>query len=537
MSAPEPHTLIDALPDLVLLIRRDGVLLSHVGGSGVAALIPESGDVGQRLGGAWPPALGTLVKQLVRRAIAERNVVEAPFADPPHRYDLRAHAQGPDRAICVVRAAAAPTGDDTLASTGEHTRPELDRRGFLRRFNQTLALAAIQEKAAAVAIIQLDGIGEIARVVDSKVSEHVLTAALLRLPRHSPRTESRHSVWYLGQLSETLLALVIETSDRDEIERCLALVCAALREPVSIGDAEFHLTPYCGVAILGQDSASPKNLLDQARSAAAEARRSGSQDISFFTDSLRLRSLARLDVARELRAAIDNGDIGLRYVGRHDLVSGRLVTEVGYLHWRHPLRGEVRPAEFLSVAATTGLATVLSRTVLRTLSHEMAAGGRFSDSEIKLSFGPLRHHLLQEDFVADVERLLADGMPATRLELRISERSFVSIGLPVLDALHGLGVRIIVDEVGRGLGSLDRLARAPLWGLQLDRAWVTALPTDAIAVRVCRAGINAAAALGLEPIATGVDDERRRQALVAIGCGQGCGDLYPRIHASESKVR
>ena len=55
--------------------------------------------------------------------------------------------------------------------------------------------------------------------------------------------------------------------------------------------------------------------------------------------TLRLESLARADIARELSEAIANGDIRLRYVGRHDLATGRLVTWVGYLCWEHPLRG------------------------------------------------------------------------------------------------------------------------------------------------------------------------------------------------------
>jgi EAL domain-containing protein (putative c-di-GMP-specific phosphodiesterase class I) len=43
---------------------------------------------------------------------------------------------------------------------------------------------------------------------------------------------------------------------------------------------------------------------------------------------------------------------------------------------------------------------------------------------------------------------------------------------------------------------------------------------------VCRAGIGVAAALGLTPIATGVDDEAQRRALLAMGCRYGSGDLY-----------
>jgi EAL domain-containing protein (putative c-di-GMP-specific phosphodiesterase class I) len=76
------------------------------------------------------------------------------------------------------------------------------------------------------------------------------------------------------------------------------------------------------------------------------------------------------------------------------------------------------------------------------------------------------------------------------------------------------------------MGSLDGLARAPIWGMQLDRAWVTALRNDDVALRVCRAGIGVAAALGLTPIATGVDDEAQRRALIALGCRYGSGDLY-----------
>jgi EAL domain-containing protein (putative c-di-GMP-specific phosphodiesterase class I) len=47
-----------------------------------------------------------------------------------------------------------------------------------------------------------------------------------------------------------------------------------------------------------------------------------------------------------------------------------------------------------------------------------------------------------------------------------------------------------------------------------------------VALKVCRAGISAAAALGVTPIATGVDDEAQREALLALGCRHGSGDLY-----------
>ncbi len=527
----------DSLPDLAVLIRRDGVILAHVGGSTVSELVPPPEAAEVRLETVWPEAAAVCIKQAVRRCIALRQSVETRFECSDICYELRAFAQGPDRALCVIRVAGvglseSPSADNSPPSE-EIVRPHFDRRGFLARFHDTLSQSAIRERPAALALVYLDGLTEIARVVDAKISDQVLSGAILRLPEGTPlapdaaQARDAEANWYLGQLSAELLAIVVESSDRDSIERCIARVCASLREPVQIGDAAFHLTPYAGVSILGQDGSSPRSLLDKARSAAAEARRANSDRIHFFTDTLKLRSLARLDAAREIREAIAGREIRLRYVGRHDLASGRLVAEVGYLRWNHPLRGELAPAEFLGMAETTGLAALLSRSLLDGLCEDFEALAPELPPDARLSFGPLRHHLLQDEFVGDIARVLSEGsLSASRLEIRISERTFAAMSLSVYQALHRLGVQIVIDEVGRGFGSLDRLARAPIWGLQLDRAWVTALRSDKVALRVCRAGISAAIALGVTPIATGVDDIAQREALLELGCRHGSGDLY-----------
>ncbi|MDE2052601.1 MAG: EAL domain-containing protein [Gammaproteobacteria bacterium] len=442
---------------------------------------------------------------------------------------MQVSPRGPDRAVCIVRAAGGGASDDS-ADTGARPAPQLDRRGFLQRFKESLSWAALRETPLSLAVIHIDGVTDIAQVLASQVSEQVMSAAIRRLPLPPQGAEFAGASprWYLGQLSEALFAIVIESADREAIEACVAQVCASLREPIRNGDAEFHLTPHAGVAILGQDSSTPRLLLDQARGAAMEARRSGpAHGIRFFTDTMKIRALARIDLARELRNAVVNGDIRLRYAGRYDLERASLTACVGYLRWPHPLRGEIRPAEFLRLAEATGLSAPLSRTVLARLREDFARLASSGRPEVCISFGALRHHVLHEEFVSDVARLITDGgVPAERLELRIAEKVFITREPAHFEPLKRLGLRLIVDEVGRGMGSLDLLARAPIWGLQLDRAWVAALRTDPTARRVCRAGIQMAAALGLVPIATGVDDAQTRDALLELGCAYGSGDLY-----------
>ena len=517
--------LFDALPDLLLLVKRDGTPVAHAGGRGVSGL--GCGTRDGQFAPAWSESTAALVRQLARKAIANRAPFEARFSERDEEYEIRVNPQGPDRAICVIRPTLRAVGDASLESTGEHRQFQLGRRGFLRRFKESLSVASLRERPIAVAVLYIDEIADIAEIIATRVSEQIMNQALARLPARAADSSPN---WYLGQLADNLLAVVVEDADRDAVEACVAAICSSLRGPIAVGDAEFRLTPYAGVSILGVDASNPRVLLDHARAAAAEARRVVSRNVFFFSDTMQLKSLARIDIARELRDAIASRAIRLRYTGRHDLRTGRRVAWVGYVRWLHPLRGEIRPAEFLRVAQTTGLATSLSRSVLAHLPQDFAELTARSDSDVRVSLGALRDHVLHEDFVADLQRFLAEGaVPPARLELRIAEKAFVARDSSDLRSLQRLGVQFVVDEVGRGVSSLMALARAPVCGLQLDRAWVRALRSDDVARNVCRAGIAIANALSLTPIATGVDDAEQRDALLELGCRFGIGDLYSGV--------
>jgi len=253
-----PDSLIEGLPDLVLLVRRDGVVLQCGGGHGVPDLRPSRDLTGQRLEAVWARPVAALLRQLARRAVASRATTEARFEEGGCAYEARASAHGPECAICVVRAAATAP-EDALDATDERPRPQLDRRGFLRRFKESMSMAALREMPLAVAVIHVDGIADIAQIIAPKVAEQIMSAAILRLPARDPGAEK--AWWYLGQLSESLLAVVLESSDRDAIDACLGSVCASLREPVATLGAEFHLTPYAGVAARRRHRSAPLRIL------------------------------------------------------------------------------------------------------------------------------------------------------------------------------------------------------------------------------------------------------------------------------------
>jgi predicted signal transduction protein with EAL and GGDEF domain len=471
-----------------------------------------------------------LIKRLLRRSIAGRTPVEARFHEHGRNYDIRVSPQGPNRAIGVVRASLSDVPVHTEESPTEPRWLGLDRRGFLRRLNDSLAMAALRERPISVAVFHVEGISHISRTMGARVSEEVMGHAMAKA---STQLETLGDA-YLGQLREHVLAAVIHSVDRDAVEARVASIREELKSPVRVGEVEFKLTPYVGVGQTGADASSADALLEHARTAMAEARRSLSEQTFFYSDAMHLRSLSRLDLGRELRDAIANRNIRFRYVGRHELTTGRKVASLAYVRWEHPLRGEIPHAEFLRIAVATGLAVDLSRMALELIVDDaLTQSPAHWPPDMRVSFGPLRDHLFHEDFVGDVERVLARNvLPPERFELRIAEKAFVARDTHALRALQKRGVQLVVDETGRGVASLAALAAAPIWGLQLDRGWVTALrenstdPRGAAARKICRATMSLANALDIAPLATGIDHQSQRDLLLEMGCRYGSGDFF-----------
>ena len=516
--------------ELRLTLSRGGKILA-CGEGQLPELTANGFGVGQAVATIWPEPLVTRIGQLTSKALSIRGTSAGDVTVGDDRYAVRVTALGPDRVDCLIGALPGPRLDPSTV-----TLHSLQRRLFLRQLKEAIALGALRERPLALAVIQVEGLADIAQLLEPAVAGQLVSALLERVAA-AATASTQLSFGGAGEIAQGVLAQLIESTDRSAIREYLTPLCAALSEPVSIGESSFHLTPYVGIALLGQDATTPRSLLEYARRAAAEAHARSTEAIHFCPETLRLRSLARLDIASELREAIAEQQIRLHYIGRHELGSAQRVTEIGYLRWQHPLRGQIPPSEFLRIAETTGLALSLSRAALQCLQQDYTTLSHNAPLPPLLSFGPLRHHVRHRDFLSDIESLLAHGVPARRLELRIAEKTFIACKPTLLTALHRFGVQLVVDEVGRGLGSIDSLARAPLFGLQLDRAWVTALQSadaasNAVAAKVCRAAMQVAGALGLEPIATGIDTAAQRDALVAMGCRLGCGDLYLQTPAT-----
>jgi EAL domain-containing protein (putative c-di-GMP-specific phosphodiesterase class I) len=127
--------------------------------------------------------------------------------------------------------------------------------------------------------------------------------------------------------------------------------------------------------------------------------------------------------------------------------------------------------------------------------------------------------------------LAASGLPASRLELEVTEGVLMDDSERVLSLVRKLqtrGVRLAIDDFGTGYSSLSYLKRFAVGRLKIDRSFIKDLRHNAEDGSIVQAVIQMGRKLHLQLLAEGVADEATRDLLVEMGCEEGQGFLFSR---------
>ncbi len=213
------------------------------------------------------------------------------------------------------------------------------------------------------------------------------------------------------------------------------------------------------------------------------------------------------------------------------------------VRWRHPDRGLLDPAEFVSIAEDSGLIEPIGRWVQERACrqiqewHEQRPDSRPLDVAVNLSARQVAHR----DLAATVEEILArTELDPVHLRLEITESVLVeesATAIASLEALNEIGVRLVLDDFGTGYSSLAYLNRFPFHALKIDRSFVDALGIEQEGTAIVEAIIGMARALSLDVIAEGVESEVQLAELSRLGCDYAQGHLFHAAMPSEEVSR
>jgi EAL domain-containing protein (putative c-di-GMP-specific phosphodiesterase class I)/GGDEF domain-containing protein len=528
-----------SLPDLALIVRRDGVVLSCVGGQAVRGLDAIEQQIpGSHLRALWPESISGHVLQTVRRILKTRKSAQQRYREGELSLEMRFQVQGFDRVLIVCRdlGQGATANDSGLypQTEGQAEGPRASamlphRAGFEKTLRMALDMAALREDMVGVVLIHIGGYVTYQRVFDSALANRLLESAATVISEHLP--EGRLSLPRIARVSDDVIGVVLtDLTSRAEADAAVGAILQALKFPVDIDGQIFQLAAQAGVTLSGTDGDRAVELIERALTTLDAGRRQGEDRlVTFYSDTLRIASLTRLDWQQELTQAIQKDELELHYQPRLNLANREIVALEAFLRWHHRMRGLVPTTEFLPIAELSGLSVQLGRWVLRRACRDLALLAQRGFPQVRVSVNVGRQYLSAESLAEDVATAAREaGIELSRLDLEITEQMLSTgrSGLAALHQLRGQGVRVFIDDFGTGYVSLGKMRSSPLDGILIDRSFVEEVGHDHEARAVCRAAIALGHAFGLRIVAEGIETEAQAQFLIAEQCHEGQGHLF-----------
>jgi diguanylate cyclase len=406
----------------------------------------------------------------------------------------------------------------------------LNRAGLLARGGTRMAAAGAAQVDAAVVLIDISGFREIVDTLGHAAGDAVLVHTARRL----------EAALLPGELvarleGDEFAVLLPKLTDPAQASHRADILLGAVASPATINGTALSLAGVAGIAYAPRGHGDLNELLRQA-GVALHAVHSAVGRIDFYAPERDMRSVSRLVLASELRAALQDMDqIELLYQPILDLNTGEALAAEALVRWDHPARGPLPLEEFLPVVEHAGLLPELTRRVLDS-ALGCAADWTRQGSEVPVAINVSPRTLLDRDFPGEVAAALSrHRVPAGRLTLEITETSVVShlaVVDGVLDELRDLGVRLALDDFGTGWSSLSHLARLPVHEVKIAATFTERLLSSPQAAAVVRGTLEIARALDLRVVAEGVTGAIQRATLISLGCHAGQGDhFFPPLPA------
>ena len=406
-----------------------------------------------------------------------------------------------------------------------------NRRLFLECLQTDLKHTPAQGTLGAVMFIDLDHFKTLNDAHGHSVGDQLLQHIAKRLQKV---VRPGDLVARLGGDEFVVMLTGLQGSEEEATAQAQAmaeLVRRAILEPYQLemtlsSEASQHLSYQCsssiGLVLYGNGQESLAEVLKRADVAMYQAKQGGRNAIRLYDPQAQLLLNHKAAMTADLSTALNNREFTLHYQ-LQSTTTGVPIGAECLLRWRHPLRGNVSPAEFIELAEESGAIVAMGNWVLQTACRTLASWAHtpgFEHLTVSVNVSPRQFR--EADFVAHITAILAQtGAPASRLLLEITEGIVFGQADEIIEKMEQLcamGLGFSIDDFGTGYSSLSYLQRLPLREVKIDKAFVRDVTENPNSAAIVRTIIALGASLQLKVVSEGVETTAQQALLAALGC-------------------
>ncbi len=404
---------------------------------------------------------------------------------------------------------------------------------FNKQLSLALANAQKNQTLLAVMFLDIDSFQHINNTLGHSMGDELLQNLARRLA-HSIRAGDTVARW--GSDEFTLLLPRIKNTE--DTVKLAGRIFDSLKHPFQLGNRELQIKVSIGIAIYPQDGEDKENLLKNADAALCRTKTQGRNHYQFYTPSMSSETAQLLKLESVIHQALDKQQFTLSYQPQIELQTGRITAVETLIRWQHPEIGVILPGKFLPLAEKTDLMLHIGKWVLNTACQQNLAWQKDGLPPVTMSVNISGMEFQQPKLVELVGRILEKvGLDPQWLELEISEKTLrqnLAEARQIFQDFQSLGVRLALDDFGRGYSALGYLKQFPFRTVKLDQVFIRDLRGNPQEKAIISAAIALGEGFNFRVVAKGVETEQQAQILSDLDCKEAQGYLFSRPLSAEA---
>jgi EAL domain-containing protein (putative c-di-GMP-specific phosphodiesterase class I)/GGDEF domain-containing protein len=306
--------------------------------------------------------------------------------------------------------------------------------------------------------------------------------------------------------------------------------------PFELNSGTVVLKAAAGISLYPTNGDKVDDLMTQAKQACSDVNMDIDSAYRFVSPDIHRAATDRMALVESMQEAVAKRQFRIFYLPQYDLVNGTLIGVEALLRWQHPELGLLPAGYWVSLADEFNMIQEISKFVLEQISIDDNAWQQQGAKPVDLMLNFCTSECLAPNFVKNIHQTIeAAGIPCHRLVFEFSEDCIgyhAAAAWQSLTQLAKMGIRINIDNYGRGYTNVIQLKTWPLERIKIDRALIDGIVNDERICATIKALIDLGHALQLKVAANGVETSEQLAVLKNLGCDLAQGFALVRPSAA-----
>jgi len=341
------------------------------------------------------------------------------------------------------------------------------------KFKEIISSAITQckdDEVLSLIFIDIDDFKNINDLLGYTIGDRLIIRLAAELDQFLPKP---HQLAKIGGDSFGILLNRKKSDNNFDVQAIITNMVKLIQTERSIEEQKVVIFASVGVAQFPKDAVDASNLMLCANASISLAKELGKNNVQFYTHGQHDLHIHQIELISDLHHAIERNELFLLYQPVLRLTDMSLHGFECLLRWKHTQKGFISPDEFITLAENTGIITNIEEWVFENAMKQLVKWRPINTGLAPIAVNLSSRGLVNEDFIDHIESLMKKyDIQKDEIEIEITETSFITsfeVAANHVKRLQKLGIKILLDDFGKGYSSLAYLRQLPIDILKIDR--------------------------------------------------------------------